>query len=44
MNDAVTALAESIVTMHEPVPVQAPDQFANVEPVLAVAVRVTTVP
>ena len=44
MNVAVTeALAVGVIT-HLPVPVQAPDQPANVEPVLAVAVSVTSVP
>jgi hypothetical protein len=32
------------VTLHVPVPVQAPDQPANVEPAFAAAVRVTMVP
>jgi len=41
---AVTALAALMVTEHVPVPVQAPDQLAKVEPVPAAAVNVTTVP
>jgi hypothetical protein len=42
---AVTDLAASIVTMHVPVPEQAPDQPVNVEvDDTGVAVRVTTVP
>ena len=41
---AVTVWAALMVTEHEPVPVQAPDQPAKVEPVPAAAVRVTTVP
>ena len=41
---AVTALAALMVTEHVPVPVQAPDQLANAEPVPAAAVSVTTVP
>jgi len=41
---AVTVFAAFIVTTQEPVPVQAPDQPAKVEPAAEVAVRVTTVP
>ena len=42
MNVAVTVLAAFIVTEQAPVPVQAPLQPVNVEPVDGVAVRVTT--
>ena len=38
---AVTALAASMVTTHDPVPAHAPDQPLNVAFVLAVAVKVT---
>ena len=41
LNVAVTDLAASIVTWHVPVPLQAPDQPAKVEPESATAVRVT---
>ena len=41
---AVTVRAAVIVTLQAPVPVQLPPQPANVEPVDADAVRVTTVP
>jgi len=41
---ASTLLAASIETMHVPVPAQAPDQPANVEPEDGVAVRNTSVP
>jgi hypothetical protein len=41
---AVTDLAAFIVTVHVPVPVQAPLQPAKVEPDAAVAVSVTEVP
>src|SRR3990172_4952780 len=44
LNVAVTDLAASIVTVHVPVPVHAPDQPPKVEPVEAAAVSVTTVP
>jgi hypothetical protein len=44
LNVAVmVALAVGVIA-HAPVPVQAPDQPANDEPVLAVAVSVTSVP
>jgi hypothetical protein len=41
---AVTEVAAERVTVHVPVPVQAPDQPANVDPEAAVAVSVTAVP
>ena len=41
---AVTERAALMVTWQAPVPVQAPLQPANVEPVVAVWVSVTTVP
>ncbi len=41
---AVTLAAAFIVTVHEPVPLQAPLQPARVDPLLAVGVSVTTVP
>lgn len=44
LNVAVTALAAFMVTTQEPAPVQAPDQPAKVAPLVARAVRVTTVP
>src|SRR5256885_87220 len=44
VNVAVTALAAVIVTLHAPVPLHAPDQPANVDPVAALAVSNTTVP
>ena len=44
LNVAVTAWFEFIVTVQVPVPEQAPDHPANVEPVFDVAVNVTTVP
>lgn len=40
---AVTDLAADIVTVQVAVPVQAPDQPAKVDPLLALAVRVTAV-
>ncbi|MCB0862107.1 MAG: hypothetical protein KDB66_02710 [Solirubrobacterales bacterium] len=43
-NEAVTDLASLIVTLQVPVPVQAPDQPVNDEPVPAVGVNVTSVP
>jgi hypothetical protein len=44
LNVAVTELLAVKVKLHVPVPVQAPDQPANVEPEAAVAVSVTAVP
>jgi hypothetical protein len=44
VNVAVTAAAALIVTVHGPVPVQAPLHPVNAEPALGVAVSVTTVP
>jgi hypothetical protein len=44
LNVAVTAWLEFIVTVQLPVPEQAPDHPANVEPVFGVAVSVTAVP
>src|SRR5437879_9575658 len=41
---AVTEVAALIVTVHVPVPVQAPLQPVKVEPAAGAAVRVTTVP
>jgi hypothetical protein len=41
---AVTLLAASIVTLHAPLPVQAPDQPLNWKFAAGVAVNVTTVP
>ncbi len=41
---AVTLDAAFIVTVHEPVPLQAPLQPAKADPLLAVGVSVTTVP
>jgi hypothetical protein len=43
-NVAVTAWLELIVTVQLAVPEQAPDHPANAEPVLGVAVSMTTVP
>ena len=44
LNVAVTVLFACIVTTQAPVPEHAPDHPAKVEPVLALAVTVTTVP
>ena len=44
LNVAVTVLAAVILTTHEPVPLQAPDQLANTEPAAALALKVTEVP
>jgi hypothetical protein len=44
LNVAVTVRLEFMVTVQVPVPEHAPDQAANVEPELGVAVSVTTVP
>ena len=44
LNVAVTARAAVIDTVHVPVPLHAPLQPANVEPLAAVAVSVTEVP
>jgi hypothetical protein len=44
VNVAVTEASLVSVTLHVPVPVQAPDQPANVEVVFGAAVRVTMVP
>ena len=41
LNVAVTVIAEFMAIVHEPVPVQAPDQPAKTEPAAAVAVSVT---
>jgi hypothetical protein len=41
--EAVTFFATSIVTVHDPVPVHAPDQPAKLESALGAAVRVTWV-
>jgi hypothetical protein len=41
---ALTDCAEFIVTLHAPVPLQAPPQPANVEPESGVAAKLTTVP
>jgi hypothetical protein len=44
LNVAVTEALTVGVKVHVPIPLQAPDQPANVEPVLGVAVSVTDVP
>jgi hypothetical protein len=44
LNAAVTVWLELIVRVHLPVPEQAPDHPANVDPLFGVAVSVTTVP
>ena len=44
MNVAITLLAASIVTSQLAVPLQAPLQSVKLEPVSAVAIKVTTVP
>ena len=44
LNDAVTNLAASMVTVQLLMPLQAPDQPAKFEPPLGVAFSVTTVP
>jgi len=44
LNVAVTAVGAVTVTLHAPVPAQAPLQPAKVEPAAGVAVRVTAVP
>jgi hypothetical protein len=44
LNVAVTDLAALMVTLHEPVPLHAPVQPAKVDPAVAFAVKVTTVP
>jgi hypothetical protein len=44
LNVALTDCAEFIVTLHAPVPLQAPPQPAKVEPESGVAARLTTVP
>ncbi len=44
LNVAVTVWAALIVTEHGPVPEHAPAQPANAEPLVALAVKATTVP
>jgi hypothetical protein len=44
VKDAVTVVVPLMVTMQVPVPVQAPDQPVKLDPMVAEAVRVTTVP
>jgi hypothetical protein len=44
LNVAVTEVADATMMLQVPVPLHAPDQPANVEPVAGVAVRVTAVP
>ena len=44
MNVAVTEVLAVRVKLQVPVPIQAPDQPVNVEPVLGAAVSVTDVP
>lgn len=44
VNVAVTVTFEFMVTVQLPVPEHAPDHPLNVEPLLGIAVRVTTVP
>jgi hypothetical protein len=44
LNVAVTEVLALTVTVHEPVPVHAPDQPANEDPDAGVAVRATLVP
>src|SRR5215831_10095425 len=44
VNVAVTVVLDDKVTLQEPVPVHAPLQPVNVEPVVAAAVKVTAVP
>jgi hypothetical protein len=44
LNVAVTEALADAIRLHVPVPLQAPDQPANVEPAFGVAVSVTAVP